>query len=181
MARGDADVPPAGLRAPFGRAAERRFDAPGRAARKMVEAGRIELPSETASIPSLRACPVFQSHHREGRRTGLPEDQQPRFVKTRAPGYSAPGRVCSSSLPRSADIGGSTSGLIIRPRERSYRSRLGFFLFFYEANRSPRRATGFSRAPSKPVAPSKRRPVSHRFAKSKPGFSRVDSTPPFFV
>ena len=30
---------------------------------------------------------------------------------------------------------------LIRQRERSYRSHLGFFLFFYEANRSPRRAT----------------------------------------
>jgi len=61
---------------------------------EMVEAGRIELPSETDSIQLLRACSVFKSRQRECRQTGSPGDQQPRFVKTRAPGYSAPGRIC---------------------------------------------------------------------------------------
>jgi len=60
----------------------------------MVEAGGVEPPSETASFQLLRACSVFESRLQAHRQTGPLEDQHPRFVKTRAPGCSAPGRIC---------------------------------------------------------------------------------------
>ena len=69
---------------------------------------------------------------------------------TRPPAGSASRRFPAqqtSAVPRRA--------VLVRPRERSYRSHLGFFLFFNEAHRSPRRATGTSTAPSEPVAPLK--------------------------
>jgi len=65
----------------------------------MVEAGRIELPSEAASIQLLRACSVYKSRQRECRQTGSPGDQRPRFVKHGRPATRPPAGSASRRFP----------------------------------------------------------------------------------
>lgn len=57
---------------------------------KMVEAGRVELPSETESLQRLRACSTSESRAPNCRWTGHPMRQRPRRVSPKLPATRSP-------------------------------------------------------------------------------------------
>ena len=118
----------------------------------MVEAGRIELPSALESLKLLRAYPIFESRYDNCRSSGHHRNQRPRLFSSCDPVTQSQDYPAVVASLRLAGVGGETSWHLSRESVLFVRFYV-FFRIFYEANRSPRRATGASTNTSKPIAP----------------------------